>query len=153
MESMDYINSTIEEKIAAFEAAELAKIQKRIERKKVALREKYEKEIELRLQAEKARAEALEKLSELPQQLGYGSVAELVRALGELLSPKERSKIFEESKKKQLCLKNRRGPGNGLSSEERAEIAKLRGENVSTAEIAKRFRISVNTVYSIKRAK
>lgn len=152
MESMDYINSTIEEKIAAFEAAELAKIQKRIERKKLALREKYEKEIELRQQAEKAREEAMEKLSALPQQLGYESVADLVRALGMLLSKKERSKIFAESKK-EVCSKNRRGPGNGLSAEERAEIAKLRGENVPTTEIAERFRISVNTVYSIKRAK
>lgn len=148
MESMEYINSTIEEKIAAFEAAELAKIQKKIERKKLALREKYEKEIE----QERARAEAMEKLSELPQQLGYKSVADLVRALGMLLSPKERSKIFAESKK-EVSSKNRRGPGNGLSDDERAEIAKLRGENVPTTEIAKRFRISVNTVYSIKRTK
>lgn len=149
MENTD-INSAIEEKVAAYQAAELAKVQEKIERKAAALREKLAKEIEARRQAEQAQAEAMEKLAALPQQCGYSNAADLIRALSVLLTDKERAKLFA-APKKQAC-KTRRGPGNGLSDEERAEIAKLRAENVPTTEIAKKFNISINTVYSIKKA-
>lgn len=145
------MNSSIEEQVAAYQAAELAKVQEKIERKAAALREKLEKKMEALRQAEQAQAEAMEKLASLPQQYGYASVADLIRALGTLLSDKERAKIFAPGKKA-VCSKTRRGPGNGLSDEERAEIARLRAEKVPTKEIAKKFNISVNTVYSIRKS-
>lgn len=150
MEDID-INSKIEQKIALYKANEYAKIEKRAQRKEAALRKKIAKEIEARRQAEKSRAEAMEKLADLPRQCGYKNVSELIRALGMLLTEKQRAKVFAANDKVP-AKSTRRGPGNGLSDEERAEIAKMRTEGIATAEIAKKFNVSVNTVYSIKKA-
>lgn len=147
------IDSKINEQIAAFEAAELAKAQEKIERKKAAIRARLEKEMEEKREREQAVAALQEKLAKLPEELGYTSMVDLVRDLGKLLSPQQRGKLFAVEKKPEGKKCARRGPGNGLSDEERAEIAKLRAEGVSTKELAAKFNISVNTVYGIKKAK
>ena len=88
------IDSKINEQIAAFEAAELAKAQEKIERKKAAIRARLEKEIEEKREREQAVAALQEKLAKLPEELGYASMVDLVRDLGKLLSPQQRGKLF-----------------------------------------------------------
>ncbi len=136
----------IDKELEALKEKLLADARKKIEKKSEALRAKIAKQVAARAACAQSKAELKAKALEVVAKSGFKNAAELLRAITPALPLSDRRKLGVTAPKQAVT---RRGPGKGLTPEERAEIYRLRQEGASAKEVAERFHLAVNTVYNM----
>ncbi len=143
-------NEIVEKELAEEEAKIIADAQKKIEKTRESRRAQIAKKVQEREAAALTKAQKKAKAQEIVEKSGCKSVNELLKAVLPLVSPMSLKKIMNPAAVKKVKASSRRGPGNGLTKEERINILKMKNSGVSPAEIAKKYGIAVNTVYNVK---